>query len=130
VDVHELEKAIRKSFIFLLDRPRTPYTIHVSALPFCLRKEFFNVRFHASPASSTSAVVGRVWHLAVQHLDVLQGCEFERPVEAELKNGYRLSGKIDAYDPKNRVVYEFKFAERLSSSELDGLYFAQANAYA
>jgi len=128
--MEELENKIKQSFFNLLERPRTPGSIHVSALPFCLRKEFFNIKFNANPQPNPSMVSGKIHHLALRHLDFLDGAEFEVELEYELKRGYKLTGRVDAINVNLRTVYEFKFTKRIDSQELDPLYFAQANAYA
>jgi CRISPR/Cas system-associated exonuclease Cas4 (RecB family) len=126
----ELAERIKQSFFSLLDRPRTPKSIHVSALPFCLRKEFFNIRFNANPLSTEKAIAGRIYHLALRHLDVFDSCEFEKEVELEVTKGYRIRGRVDVYDFVHDEVYEFKFSEGMQYSEAVPFYFAQANAYA
>jgi CRISPR/Cas system-associated exonuclease Cas4 (RecB family) len=125
-----LEEQIKLSFFNLLERPRTPKSIHVSALPFCLRKEFFGIRFNASPTPVPAMISGKIHHLAIQHLDYfkLMTYEFEKELHHELKDGYTLSGRADAILAD--TVYEFKFTKRLDSEELDPLYFTQTNAYA
>jgi len=131
LDLNELEERITRSFFSLFQRVRTPNTIHVSALPFCLRKEFFNVKFNASLQPNERMVRGRICHYVLRELDIFDEDQhiFEQPIELQIDN-YRISGKIDVFDHKNKIVYEFKFSERLDSSELDPLYFAQANFYA
>jgi len=126
----ELVEIIKQSFFRLLERPWTPKSIHVSALPFCLRKEFFNLKFNANPEPNAAMVSGKINHLAIRFLDIFSDDDaFEVELTHELKDGYRLSGRADVITAEN-VVYEFKFTKRLDSEELDPLYFAQANAYA
>ena len=126
----DLAEEIKQSFFKLLERPRTPKSIHVSALPFCLRKEFFSIRFNASPEPVPAMVAGKINHLAIKYLDFFNpGDRFEVELIHELKDGYRLSGRADVITSEG-YVYEFKFTKRLDSEELDPLYFAQANAYA
>lgn len=126
----EFAEFIKQSFFRLLERPRTPKSIHVSALPFCLRKEFFNLKFNANPEPVPAMIAGKINHLAIRFLDIFSDDDaFEVELTCELKDGYRLSGRADVITAKN-VVYEFKFTKRLDSEELDPLYFAQANAYA
>jgi len=126
----ELAELIRQSFFSLLERPRTPKSIHVSALPFCLRKEFFNIKFNANPEPVPAMVAGKINHLAIEHLDLFGPSDrFEVELTHELKDGYRLSGRADVITSEG-YVYEFKFTKRLDSEELDPYYFAQANAYA
>ena len=129
-NMEELENKIKQSFFNLLERPRTPGSIHVSALPFCLRREFFNIKFNANPQPNSNMVSGKIHHLALRYLDVFDGAEFEVEVSEELKSGYRLSGRVDIVCRGIGVIYEFKFTKRANSQELDPLYFAQANAYA
>ncbi len=125
-----IEEQIKQSFFNLLERPRTPKSIHVSALPFCLRKEFFSIRFNASPTPVPAMIAGKINHLAIEHLDFFKGtvAYFEQELRHELKDEYTLSGKADAI--LDDAIFEFKFTKRLDSEELDPLYFAQANAYA
>jgi len=126
----ELANQIKHSFFSLFERERTPNSIHVSALPFCLRKEFFNIRFNANPEPNSSMIAGKIYHLAIRHLNIFSCRDsFEVELTDDLKNGYRMTGRADVITEKG-VVYEFKFTKRLDSSELDPLYFAQANAYA
>jgi CRISPR/Cas system-associated exonuclease Cas4 (RecB family) len=125
-----LEEQIKQSFFSLLERPRTPKSTHVSALPFCLRREFFNIRFNADPNSVPAMVSGKIHHLAIRHLGIFdEAAEFEVGLTQDLRDGYRLSGKADVITNSD-TVWEFKFTKRLDSHQLDPLYFAQANAYA
>lgn len=124
------EELIKQSFFRLLERPRTPKSIHVSALPFCLRKEFFNLKFNANPEPVPAMIAGKINHLAIRFLDIFSDDDaFEVELVHELRDGYRLSGRADVITAKG-CVYEFKFTKRLDSEELDPLYFVQANAYA
>lgn len=125
-----LEEKIKQSFFSLPERQRSYKSIHVSALPFCLRKEFFNIRFNAQPQPVPAMIAGKINHLAIRFLDFFDSeVSFEVELSHELKNGYRLSGKADAIT-EDGSIYEFKFTKRLNSEELDPLYFSQANAYA
>jgi CRISPR/Cas system-associated exonuclease Cas4 (RecB family) len=147
-----LEEKIKQSFFNLLERPRTPGSIHVSALPFCLRKEFFNIKFNATPTPVAAMISGKIHHLAIKHLEMFRHAledeirddyraitdtllerfkrvDFEAELEQDLKDGYKLRGRADVIT-NSTTVWEFKFTKRLNSHELDPLYFAQANAYA
>ena len=128
--MEELERRIKQSFFNLLERPRSPGSIHVSALPFCLRKEFFNIKFNANPQPNPAMVSGKIYHLVLEHLDFLKGCRFEEEYAYGLGNGWWITARIDAIDENRREVWEFKFTKRLSSTELDPFYFAQACTYA
>ena len=128
-EVQALAEKIRKSFFSSFTWfDRDPKSIYISTLPFCLRRQFFNIKFNAFPVQSSDMVLGSIFHLSLSQLDVFKDAKFEVPVSAELQNGYRLSGRADVVTED--AVYEFKFTRRLDSIELDPFYFAQANAYA
>ncbi len=124
-------EAIKSSFFSLFSRQRTPNHIHVSALPFCLRKEYFNVRFNADPLPNAKMVKGKIMHHILKELDCFPPeCTFEQEVGLKLDEIYTISGRVDAYDWERCIVYEFKFTSRKNSIELDPFYLAQANLYA
>lgn len=124
-------EAIKSSFFSLFSRQRTPNHIHVSALPFCLRKEFFNVRFNADPLPNAAMVKGRIMHNVLKDLNCFSNsCEFEVELRHPLTDVYVLSGRADVIDYDESIVYEFKFTRRKNSIELDPFYLAQANLYA
>jgi len=126
----DIADRIRSSFFSLFERERSPNSIHISALPFCLRKEYFNIQFHANQTPTPAMVSGKIHHLSIRHLDYFKGkdAHFEVELKAPLTDDWILSGRADAI--AGRTLYEFKFSRRLDGRELDLFYFAQANAYA
>jgi len=125
-----IESKIRQSFFYLLPYEREPQSISISSLPWCLRRAYFNILFNANPNPTPKMIRGKIMHYALQEMPCFKGCKFELKIERPLRNGWKLLGHIDVYDPDEKIVYEFKFTDKLDNHVVDPFYFAQANAYA
>ena len=126
----DLAEQIKQSFFNILPYEQRPNAISISSLPFCLRRPFFNLKFNANPLPNARMIRGKIMHYVLSEMQMFKGCVFEDEVIDVLKNSYLLIGHVDVWDEINGLVYEFKFTSRVDSGELDGFYFAQANAYA
>ena len=123
-------------------------TIPITYLSFCLRKAAFNLYFGTrSFERYPKAALGEMLHLGFQKLIennaryIFQEdskFEFEVPLEYELENGWKITGRAD-FTWNNKVIeLKFKDFDRFSGIDLDEIpddevlkaYIEQVNAYA
>jgi len=108
----------------------TDDVIHVSEVTQCLRKSYYQRR-RASRMTGMEAVIiiGSMIHLAIQ--DVLRRYNFRPEFRIGMKEGgVTLIGHIDAYDPDNNIVLEFKTVDKIPEGRPWRSHEWQAKAYA
>ncbi len=101
-----------KDMMEKLEDAKNPYIVFVTDLVACshkfhLRHEFPELTIKFEPA----AIMGELIHSGLEELLKQKGFETEVSIEEKYKiNGqeYYLKGRIDAYDPQNKVVVEIK----------------------
>ena len=102
-EIEEFNERIRRA---VSGNPPVERRIWVTSLSRCLRKTALSIYLNTySPSKSWEARIGSALHGWLG--EVVKGAEFEVPVEYELRDGWKLVGRVDAV--KGPYVLEFKF---------------------
>ena len=109
------------------DRPRKPNELYVSTLSICPRKEFFSYFYRpAQLVKSDEALAGEYIHKLIQEHLRQYGYEIEKQVIHELKDNFKLVGRIDAINSDHLI--EIKTVKRFVDFNVD-YWFMQINTY-
>lgn len=102
-EIEEFNEGIRRA---VSGSPIVERRIWVTSLSHCLRKTALSIYFNTyNPSRNWEARIGTALHSWLG--EVVTGAEFEVPVEYDLKDGWKLVGKVDAV--KGEYLLEFKF---------------------
>jgi len=109
------------------DTPRKPNELHISTLCYCPRKEFFSYFFKpAIQVLRDDVLAGKYIHRIIQDQLEQMGYKVEVEVSLDLKDNFKLVGRIDAANPDH--IVEIKTVRELYSPVLIQ-WILQVNTY-
>jgi len=109
------------------DKPRKPNELYVSVLAVCPRKEFFSYFYRpAQLVKSDEVLAGEYIHKVIQEQLRQHGYEIEKDVSCDLKDGFKLVGRIDAINSDH--IIEIKTVKKFIDFNVNH-WFIQVNMY-
>ena len=125
--MNELLDIIDLSDSIYSDRPRKAGELYVSTLSLCLRKEFFLYFYRPSQIyKSDEILAGEYLHKIIQNELRQHGYEIEKAVSCELKDNFKLVGRIDAINSNHLI--EIKTVKKFIDFNVSH-WFLQINTY-
>ena len=106
---------------------RRQFEIYVSTISVCPRKEFFSYFYRpAQLYKSDEALAGEYIHRVIQEQLRRKGYEVEKEVSCDLKDGFKLVGRVDAMN--NEHIIEVKTVKKFVDFNVNHWYI-QVNTY-
>jgi len=125
MDANLLEKIDLRDIYY--DKSRKPNELYVSILTFCPRKEVLSYYFKpAQYVKSDEILAGEYLHKVIQEQLKQQGYEVEKGVSYELKDDFKLVGRIDAVNSDH--IIEIKTVKKFIDFNVN-YWFTQVNMY-
>ena len=106
---------------------RRQFEIYVSTISVCPRKEFFSYFYRpAQLYKSDETLAGEYIHRVIQEQLRRKGYEVEKEVSCDLKDGFKLVGRVDAMN--NEHIIEVKTVKKFVDFNVNHWYI-QVNTY-